>query len=116
MAFNKTVPNTIIKTKGVIYSAPSTPFLASFNPNKDAIPAATIPRGPTQLIKTFSLSFNEEPLVLKKTPIGRITKTTTAKSIAVFQLYISNKSSILMLAANKMNKIEISNTLKDSLK
>ena len=53
---------------------------------------------------------------LKKTPKGLITKTTQAKRIAVFQLYISNKSSILILAASNMNKIDISNTLKDSLK
>ena len=85
VAFNSTVPKTIINTKGVIYSAPGTPSLANFKPNKEAIPAATIPRGPTQLIKSFSFNFNVDPCVLKNTPIGRIIKTTDSKKYAVFQ-------------------------------
>ncbi len=69
-----------------MYSAPGTPSFASFRPNNDAIPAATIPRGPTQLMNIRSLSFKEDLKVLKNTPIGRKTKTTIANSTAVFQL------------------------------
>ena len=57
VAFNNTVPKTIIKTNGVIYSAPSTPCFNNLLPKREAIPAATIPLGPTQLIKSFSLNF-----------------------------------------------------------
>ena len=60
VAFNKTVPRTIINTKGVMYSAPSTPCFSSLLPKREAIPAATIPLGPTQLINNFSLNFKSE--------------------------------------------------------
>ena len=43
-------------------------------------------------------------------------KTTVPNKIAVCQLYKSIKSSILMLADNKINRMEIKRTLKDSLK
>ncbi len=86
VALRITVPSTIINTNGVIYSAPGTPSSASLSPNNEAIPAATIPRGPTQLINSFSLSFKLEPWVLKNTPIGLITNTTTENKITVFQL------------------------------
>ena len=85
-------------------------------PNKDAIPAATIPLGPTQLINSFSLNCNLEFTVLPKTAKGLITKTIIANKAAVFQVYNNIKSFILMLAANKINRIEINKTLKDSLK
>ena len=49
-----------------MYSAPTTPFFANFNPNNEAIPAATIPRGPTQLINNFSFNFKLDARVLKK--------------------------------------------------
>ena len=54
--------------------------------------------------------------MLKNTARGLITKTINAKSAAVFQLYSNCKSSMLMFAANKINKIEINKMLKDSLK
>ena len=86
VALSKTVPSTIINTKGVINSAPGSPFLTNFNPNSEAIPAATIPLGPTQLINNFSLVFSFELAVLKNTPNGLTTKTTEANNKAVFQL------------------------------
>ena len=49
-----------------MYSAPSTPCFSNLLPNKEAIPAATIPRGPTQLINIFSLSFKLDFLYLQK--------------------------------------------------
>jgi hypothetical protein len=45
VAFKRTVPKTTINTKGVMYSAPSTPCFNNLLPNKEAIPAATIPLG-----------------------------------------------------------------------
>ena len=116
VAFKSTVPSTIINTKGVIYSAPSTPDFINLLPNKEAIPAATIPRGPTQLINIFSFVFSFEFVVLKNTANGLITKITIPNNNAVFQLYSNIISSILILAANKINRIEISSTLIDSLK
>ena len=86
VAFNNTVPKTIIKTKGVMYSAPSTPCFNNLLPNNEAIPAATIPLGPTQLINSFSFNFNFELVVLKNTAKGLTINTTNAKSAAVFQV------------------------------
>ena len=86
VAFNKTVPNTTMKTNGVMYSAPGSPLAKSFEPNNEAIPAATIPLGPTQPTNNFSLVFKSEPQELIKTPKGRIRKTITRKSATVFQL------------------------------
>ena len=85
VAFNKTVPSTIIKTKGVIYSAPTSPLATNLDPNKEAIPAATIPLGPTQPINNFSLNCKPDPELLKKTPKGRTTKIIAANNIAVRQ-------------------------------
>ena len=62
-----------------MYSAPSTPCFINLLPKSDAIPAATIPLGPTQLIKSFSLRFKFDPHVLKNTAIGLITNTTKKK-------------------------------------
>ena len=116
VAFNKTVPNTIINTKGVIYSAPTSPLATSFDPNKEAIPAATIPLGPTQPINSFSLSWRPDPELLKKTPKGRTIKIMDANNSAVRQSYNNINWSMLMLAANSIKRIEMSSTLKDSLK
>ncbi len=99
-----------------MYCAPGTPISTSFVPKREAIPAATIPRGPTQEINSFSLILSPEFVVLKKTPKGLTTKMTTANKMAVSQLYISSKSSMLMFAESKINKMDISSTLKDSLK
>ena len=85
-------------------------------PNKEAIPAATIPLGPTQLINIFSFNFNLELKVLANTAKGLITKTTIANSAAVFHVYNNINSAMLIFAANKINKIEINRILKDSLK
>ncbi len=54
--------------------------------------------------------------MLKNTANGLITNTIIVNNIAVFQLYKSSMSSIFMLAANRINRIEISKTLRDSLK
>jgi len=43
-----------------MYSAPSTPCFRSLLPKREAIPAATIPLGPTQLMNNFSLNFKFE--------------------------------------------------------
>ena len=86
VALSNTVTNTTAKTNGVIYSAPTNPFNANFDPKSEAIPAATIPLGPTQLIKSFSLNFKEEPIVLTNTESGLSTKMIIANKIAVFQL------------------------------
>ena len=85
VAFNNTVPSTIMNTNGVIYSDPGTPIFNSFPPKRDAIPAATIPRGPTQLMNNFSLNFNLDLVVLKNTANGRIKNTTAPNKAAVFQ-------------------------------
>ena len=116
VAFKSTVTSTNPKTRGVMYCAPGTPSSTSFVPKREAIPAATIPRGPTQEINSFSLTLRPEFVVLKKTPKGLTTKITTANNTAVSQLYIRSKSSMLMFAESKINKMDISSTLKDSLK
>ena len=90
--------------------------LINLLPKSEAIPAATIPRGPTQLMKSRSFSFKFEPQVLKNTANGLITNTTTANKMAVSQVYKSIRSLMLIFAASKMNKIDISKTLSDSLK
>ena len=61
VALSKTVPSTIIKTKGVIYSAPTSLRNINFEPKSEAIPAATIPLGPTQPMNNFSLNFKLDP-------------------------------------------------------
>ena len=76
VAFNNTVPNTIINTKGVMYSAPTTSSALNLLPKSEAIPAATIPRGPTQLINIFSLALSFDPYALTNTAKGLITNTT----------------------------------------
>ena len=43
-----------------MYSASTMPLKTNVKPNNDAIPAATIPLGPTQLINIFSLNDNED--------------------------------------------------------
>ena len=86
VAFRRTVPSTTVNTRGVMYSAPGSPRAISLEPKREAIPAATIPRGPTQPIKSFSDSLRSEPWVLNRTMNGRIKKTIMAKSRAVFQL------------------------------
>ena len=43
-----------------MYSASTIPLKTNVKPNNDAIPAATIPLGPTQLINIFSLNDKEE--------------------------------------------------------
>ena len=62
------------------------PLKTNVKPNNDAIPAATIPLGPTQLINIFSLNVNADLYVLSNTPMGRIIKTTTAKRANVSHL------------------------------
>ncbi len=99
-----------------MYSAPGSPLRTSLEPNKEAIPAATIPRGPTQLINSFSLVLSPDFRVLRKTPNGRNTKMITAIKIAVSQRKTTCSSSIFTLAESRMNNTEISNTLNDSLK
>ena len=115
-ALRSTVPKTIIKTNGVIYSAPGSPRKINLEPNSEAIPAATIPLGPTQLINNFSLKLRLDPMVLKNTPIGLTTKTTIAKSISVLGLYNNSSSGKFILAESKMKSIDIKSILRDSLK
>src|SRR6056297_3931021 len=116
VALSKTVPNTIINTKGVIYSAPGTPLANNFEPKSEAIPAATIPLGPTQLIKNSSFNSKLDADELRKTPKGLMRKTITANRPTVFQVRINSKSEILILAAKSMNNMDINKTLRDSLK
>jgi len=85
-------------------------------PNNEAIPAATIPLGPTQLINIFSFTVKDDLKVLTKTPIGRNNKITHKKTIRILISNNNFKSEILMLAASRMNSTEMSNTLIDSLK
>src|SRR5690554_6376850 len=101
-------------TKGVIYSAPATPLFTNLIPSKDETPAATIPLGPIQLINNFSRTFKVELTLLKNTPAELNTKTINKNSANACQLNTSIKSSILILAANKMKRIETNKTLSDS--
>ena len=99
-----------------MYSAPITSSAISLLPNNEAIPAATIPRGPTQLINNFSLNLKEDPLALKNTPNGLIIKTTIANKASDFQLKIRIKLSMSIFAASKIKSMDINKTLSDSLK
>ena len=116
VALSNTVPSTIINTSGVIYSAPGSPLINNLDPKREAIPAATIPLGPTHDINSLAFVCKSDPQVLKKTPIGRITKTTTRNKASVSQRYNNSRSTRFIFAESKINSTEISNTLSDSLK
>ena len=116
VAFKITVPSTIINTNGVIYSAPGTPSLTNLEPNNDAIPAATIPRGPTQLINNLSFTDMVDFPVLKKTPNGLSMSMMLTNNNKTLQSYSNSRSCMLIFALKSMNNIAINNILMDSPK
>ena len=108
------MPIIIKKTNGTIELAPAKPTDSSLMANNDEIAAATIPRGATQLKN--HLSFDDRFVPRPETHIlnGRAINITTNNTPKPPQ----PRSSIALesrRAASRINKAEISNTVKVSL-
>ena len=82
--------------------------------NSEEIAAATIPRGPIQLIISFSLVFRLEPIEDAQTDSGRATSMTIASSTKPAKPTLSKLASSTR-AARIMNSTEINSTVSDSL-
>ena len=82
--------------------------------NSEEIAAATIPRGPTQLIISFSLVFRLVPTADAHTASGRATNIATSSKITPL-MPTAARLAKSMRAANTINSIEISSTVSDSL-
>src|SRR5690606_3584625 len=82
--------------------------------NKDEIAAATIPRGPIQLIISFSLVFRLEPIDDAHTDKGRATNITMASSTSPAKPTLSKLSSSTR-AARMINNTDTNKIVSDSL-
>ena len=82
--------------------------------NNDEIAAATIPRGPIQLIIIFSLTFRLEPIEDTQTDKGRATNITIAKSTRPAKPTL-NKLASSTRAARIINNTDTNKMVSDSL-
>ena len=109
-----TVPIIIKNTNGTIELAPARPTASNLIANNDEIAAATIPRGATQLRN--HLSFDERLVPRPEIQIlnGRAINMTTSRTPKPPHPR-SNMALESRRAANRINRAEISNTVKVSL-
>ena len=85
-------------------------------PNSEATPAATIPRGPTQLMKALSRHVSSDCRKLQNTPSGRASTTTIRKTNRLSRVRTSVIWSTVMLAESRMNSNEMRSSVRLSLK
>src|SRR5690625_3300110 len=104
------------KTRGTNLSAPAIPALLSREANKELTDAATIPLGAIQDKYTFSLKENLLPAALRNMVIGRITIMITRRRARLCQDMTERRVVNSIFAAKIINKTEITNTVKSSLK
>ena len=110
----KTVPMMTINTSGTSSSTPWISYSCKRIANKDEIAAATIPRGPIQLIISFSLVLRFEPMADAQTDKGRATNMTIASSTNPANPTLSKLASSTR-AARMIKSTEMSKMVKDSL-
>ena len=109
-----TVPIMTMNTKGTSSSTPWISYSCRRIANSDEMAAATIPRGPIQLIISFSLVFKFEPIDDAQTDKGRATNMTIASNTRPAKPTLSKLSSSTR-AARIINSTEIRRMVKDSL-
>ena len=103
-----------INTKGTSSSTPWISYSCKRMANNDEIAAATIPRGPIQLIISFSLVLRFEPIADAHTDKGRATNITIASSTKPAKPTL-NKLASSTRAAKIIKSTEISRMVNDSL-